>query len=81
MKRRRYTVRWDAEKRLWIVWLDGEQLSECSTKAQAVDWARWIARNAWSEFGVLSQLTIFKKKGRTIQTEHTYGKDPEKTKG
>ena len=45
------------------------------TKEKAVEFGREIAKN--SELG---QIVIHRKDG-VIQTEHTYGHDPRKTKG
>ena len=50
------------------------------TKALAVSWGRRKARNLW-EFGdTPSQLVVHGRDGR-IQTEHTYGHDPERRRG
>jgi len=57
----------------------GENASRASsshdTKADAVDRAKELAKNQ-----DLGQVIIHKKDG-TIQTEHTYGKDPYPPKG
>lgn len=44
-------------------------------KSDALDFAKELAKNAG-----LGQVIVHGKDG-TIQTEHTYGKDPEKYKG
>lgn len=49
-------------------------------KSDAVERGRVIARDAWEIDGKLAQLVVRKRDG-TIQFEHTYGRDPRRTKG
>lgn len=51
-----------------------------AVKAYCIAKARAAAIECWFDHGIPSQLVIHKADGR-IQTEHTYGKDPRKTKG
>lgn len=60
----------------WNVGKDGSKSKEhFDTKEPAVKEAKDIAKSA-----ELGQVKIHKEDG-TIQTEHTYGKDPESHKG
>ena len=54
----------------WAVKEEGRVLSTHDTKAEAVDRATKAAKSA-----PLGQVVIHKSDG-TIETEHTYGKDP-----
>ena len=42
--------------------------------------ARREARHVWEQHGIHTQLVVHKKNGQ-IQTEHTYGADPRRSKG
>lgn len=77
MKRRIITVFWDGTDaiRCWYICEGKKVLGWESRKVGAVWRARSICRDR-----LPSQLVIKKRNGR-IQTEHTYGKDPRKTKG
>lgn len=48
-------------------------------KKEAVEIARGFGRECWGQ-GTLSQLVVHGRNGK-IQFEHTYGKDPRKSKG
>jgi hypothetical protein len=50
-----------------------------TAKKQAVAHARSLGRTWWND-GVPAQVTIHDRRGR-VQTEHTYGRDPERTPG
>lgn len=62
-----------------IVCPDGTS-APLSTKAPAVRMARRWAKRNWVEKGIPTQLVIYRFDGK-IQTEYTYGRDPEITRG
>lgn len=73
-------------KKLGVKWVvtrsDERHLSavEYSQKKDAVAITRTVARRLWKKHGQPTQLVIHGKNGK-IQTEYTYGKDPERRKG
>lgn len=79
MKRKRivWRVLWDQGH--WEVRRGKNWVCLASTKALALQLAREKAR-AHHGSGGLSQLVVHGKDGR-IQTEHTYGADPRRSKG
>jgi hypothetical protein len=75
-KRQVFEVKFDKVADKWAVaQRGGEQVSTHAKKETAVDRAKALAKAA-----DLGQVVIKKQDGR-IQTEHTYGKDPRRTKG
>ena len=54
--------------------------SDFLSKASAVAYARSEACHVYGHHGIHTQLVIHKKNGQ-IQTEHTYGADPRRSKG
>lgn len=80
MYRSIYRVQWNGFLQEWhVVNIGGLHCAETETKASAIQYARRLAKNDWSR-GQLSQVVVHKKDG-TIQTEWTYGRDPERSKG
>jgi hypothetical protein len=67
------------EKEGWHVLLNGKTVSKHETQRESHEDAKNRARNAFKKGG-LGQAVLHKENG-TIQTEHTYGKDPERTAG
>jgi len=63
----------------WHVALNGKTLSKHLTQNESHEAAKAYARKAYED-GDLGQAVLHKENG-TIQTEHTYGKDPERTPG
>jgi hypothetical protein len=63
----------------WHVTLEGKTVAKHPTQQQSHDDARERARKIY-EGGGLAQAVLHKENG-TIQTEHTYGKDPRRTPG
>jgi uncharacterized protein YdaT len=61
----------------WKIKLEGSERASAiiDNKQKAIDCARDLAKNAF-----LGQVKIHKMNGR-IETEYTYGQDPEKYKG
>lgn len=76
-KRKVYHVVWDDNGNKWQVKKEGSERASSNhpKKPEAINKARELAKNA-----PLGQIKIHKKNG-TIQTEHTYGEDPEKYLG
>jgi uncharacterized protein DUF2188 len=75
-KRQVYEVKFDKGSEKWAVaQRGGGQVSAHNTKATAIGRAKKLAKAA-----ELGQVVIKKQNGR-IQTEHTYGKDPRRTRG
>jgi hypothetical protein len=72
---KRKTVHVVPQKDEWAVKVGGQTISVHDTKAIAVDKGKDIAKSA-----PLGQIVIHKQDGE-IQTEYTYGKDPEKYPG
>jgi hypothetical protein len=74
-------VSWLSHRKRWLVHVrgrDGEGATY-TTKSRAVNEGRIIARDLY-DTGHLSQLVVHNMHGR-ISYEHTYGNDPEGTKG
>lgn len=78
-KSRRVVYRVKPRRGRWILSSPGLR-KFFDTKAEAVALGRAIARSMWEDMGNLSQLVIHKADGK-IQTEHTYGADPRRSKG
>ena len=72
---RRKTVHVVPHRDNWAVQVGGQTVRIHDTKAEAVDQGKGIAKSA-----PLGQIVIHKR-GGAIQTEHTYGKDPEEYPG
>jgi hypothetical protein len=72
-----YHVVPDREEDAWKVEKENSERasSVCQTKDEAIEEARRLAQN-----NSLSQVKVHRRDG-TIQTEWTYGKDPEKYPG
>jgi len=79
-KRVRFVVAWDRRDQQWEVSINGFVEYGTHAKKDAVVYARDMARGMRESEGTPAQLIVKGKNGR-IQFEHTYGKDPKKTKG
>ena len=85
-KRARYAVRFSRKDDHWVIVMPGGRHygfyfpNKGVTLVQARRLARRETYRLARRPGRHSQLVIYKKNGR-IQTEHTYGADPRRTKG
>lgn len=80
MKRAIYRVRWSCGE--WVLRTPkGTDVNQPGrTKRAVVSMGRRLARTRWEDRGEPTQLVIHGRDGR-IQTEHTYGRDPERFGG
>jgi hypothetical protein len=79
-RRRVYRVQYHRRTRRWEARQSRLLVISMPRKADVVRWTRHHLRWQWSDRGELCQLVIHGKDGR-IQTEHTYGRDPRRSKG
>ena len=63
----------------WRVLKGGKAVSKHGTQRESEAAAKKAGRSAYKRGG-LGQAVLHKKNG-TIRTEHTYGKDPQKSRG
>lgn len=74
-----YRISWDRRRGLWL--LRGREWTyEFERKADALREGRLAASHRWRAYQELGQVVVHGKDGR-IKFEHTYGRDPRRTKG
>lgn len=66
--------------RPWGLYAEGLLSAVFTSKADAVETAAGLLRQAWRYLYVRSELVIKARDGRIIDTR-TYGEDPRRTKG
>ncbi len=79
MKRTKLEIDYNSKTDTWMLKQNKEIVAETNNKADILPLGRDLG-NDIHDNGGLAHL-IVKKMDHTIQTEHTYGNDPRKTKG
>ena len=79
-KRVVYRVGWSKKWSLWQLLEGKAPMLRDPAKVTVVGYGRRSARLRWKERGEPSQLVVHKKDGK-VEYEHTYGRDPRRSRG